>query len=69
MVLIQHAFAASEYFITTLTDVNIMDLRVTDAPAISRSEFGHWIAEPSAIRALSKHAKNHNHLFIEMVAK
>jgi hypothetical protein len=69
MILIQHAFAASQYYITTLSNEKIMDLRVTDAPAVSRSDFGHWIAEPSAIRAIKEFADQNNHLFIEMVAK
>jgi hypothetical protein len=69
MILIQHAFAASQFYITTLSNEKIMDLRVTEAPAISRSDFGHWIAEPSAIRAIKEFADQNNHLFIEMVAK
>jgi hypothetical protein len=69
MVLIQHAFAASQFFITTLTNKEIGDTAFMDLLPIKQSEFGHWIAEPSAIRRLSEHAETRNHLFIEMVAK
>lgn len=69
MVLIQNYIAQNTFYITSLTNEQMIDLRATTATEMSRSDSGHWIAEPSAIRALSEHAKNHNHLFNEMVAK
>ena len=66
MILIQNYNEQSTFYITSVTDARVSELKRFDDMPISLSEFGHWIAEPSAIRALEQYCEKHGHTFREV---
>lgn len=69
MILIQNYITQNTFYITSISDSTVSQLKRIDDLPISLSDSGHWIAEPSAIKALEQYCEKHGHTFTEMVAK